>query len=80
MSTSALPPTSTEMLPSPYHSVLQKVSQPYRTAWIVWKPSAQFASSFLLVPQVKVAFSLFPEPPMDFKKMLEKQQEHTHVV
>lgn len=44
MSASALPPTSTEMPPSPYHSVLQKVSQPYHTAWVVWKPSAQFAS------------------------------------
>lgn len=73
MSASALPPTSTEMPPSPYHSVLQKVSQPYRTAWVVWKPSAQFASG-------ESCFSLFPDPPIDFKKMLEKQQEHTHVV
>lgn len=80
MSTSALPPTSTEMPPSPYRSVLQKVRQPYRTACVVWNPSSQFASSFLLVPQVKVAFSLFPDPPMDFKKMLKKRQEHTHVV
>lgn len=80
MSTSALPPTSTEMPPSPHQSVLQKVSQPYCTAWVVWKPSAQFASSFLQVPQVKFAFSLFPDPPMDFKKMLQEQQEHTHVV